>query len=387
MDLQQKARSPGDLFYARTFALLTLFVVGYLLYQLLLPLLVPLLWAIFIAFLLQPPHRWLTGHFHCNASLSALLLTLATLLILIGPLAGLVAAFAAQVANLLEAAQTFAGTKLDSTSDLLQLPVLGGLLRWIQVSAGISWAEIQEWTATGARAGLRFLAPFGGRLFLGALETAVSFVITMFVLFFFIRDGRRMAAVTRGLIPMSQADKSRLFGHLAGVLRAVVYGTGLTALMQGALVGIGFWILGLPAPLVFGALATVFALIPAAGTPVVWVPAAIVLAAQQRWGAAIFLVVWGLLLSTLDNFVRPYLVSGRADVGTLAVFVGVLGGIAAFGPIGLFAGPFILALVVALIRFTLEMRALHFGDPQAQAAHPPWAPEPKPEPREEDEAD
>jgi predicted PurR-regulated permease PerM len=93
------------------------------------------------------------------------------------------------------------------------------------------------------------------------------------------------------------------------------------------------------------------------------------MAAQGRWGAAIFMTVWGaLLVSLVDNIVRPMLVSGRANVGTLTVFIGVLGGIGAFGAIGLFFGPVILALIIALIRFMLEIRraekaALTAGEP------------------------
>jgi predicted PurR-regulated permease PerM len=82
-----------------------------------------------------------------------------------------------------------------------------------------------------------------------------------------------------------------------------------------------------------------------------------VLAVQGRWGATIFMVIWGaLLVSLVDNVVRPMLVSGRASVGTLTVFIGVLGGISAFGAIGLFLGPVVLALIIALIRFMLDVR-------------------------------
>jgi predicted PurR-regulated permease PerM len=116
-------------------------------------------------------------------------------------------------------------------------------------------------------------------------------------------------------------------------------------------------ITGLPSPVVFGVIAALTALLPFGGTALVWVPAAIVLATQDHWGWAIFMVVWGaLLVSLVDNFVRPWLVSGRADVSTLTVFIGVLGGLAAFGAIGLFLGPVVLALIIALIRFVLEMR-------------------------------
>ena len=130
----------------------------------------------------------------------------------------------------------------------------------------------------------------------------------------------------------------------------------------GASHGIGFAVAGLPSPIVFGVLAALFALVPMAGTPVVWVPAVIALAVQQRYYAAVALLAWGGFVVTIDNFLRPWLVSGRAQVGTLTVFIGVLGGVAAFGPIGIFLGPLVLALAVALVNFALEGRTL--GEPK-----------------------
>jgi predicted PurR-regulated permease PerM len=143
----------------------------------------------------------------------------------------------------------------------------------------------------------------------------------------------------------------------------MVYGSGVTALVQGALISVAFAILGLPSPIVFGVLAALLALAPLVGPPVLWVPAVVLLASQGRWYAAIFLLVWGVMVSTIDNVLRPILVSGRAEVGTLTVFIGVLGGVAAFGAIGLILGPLVLALVIALVRFTLEVRHMEAEGP------------------------
>lgn len=89
----------------------------------------------------------------------------------------------------------------------------------------------------------------------------------------------------------------------------------------------------------------------------------IVLALDQRWGMALFLALWGVFVITIDNVLRPLLVSGPADVGTLTVFVGVLGGVWAFGPIGVILGPLVLALAIALVRFTLELRQTQNDSP------------------------
>jgi predicted PurR-regulated permease PerM len=346
--------SPASAFYARTFALLALAVVSYLLFQVLRPFLAPIAWAFFIAFLLHPAHARMLRKM--PAGVSAGLLTAATIVVLLGPLAGLVAAFGAQVADLLKYAQELAAEHRSTPADLASMPVLGPALAWLQETTGISFAQIQAWAVEVSRAVLKPLAALGQQAVLGALGTAIGFFMMIFILFFAIRDGRAVFSALRDLIPAPAEDRARLFSHLAEVTRAMVFGTGITALVQGALVGIGFAIAGLPSPIVFGVLAALLALVPMMGTPVVWAPAVIYLAANGRWGMATFLLAWGVFVITIDNVLRPMLVSGRADVGTLTVFVGVLGGVSAFGPIGIFLGPLVLALVIALIRFILEAR-------------------------------
>jgi predicted PurR-regulated permease PerM len=342
-------------FYTRAFALIALLLIGYLLYLVLAPFFAPIAWALFIALLLHPLHRRLTRRLRGRAAASAALLTLLAFLVVIGPLAGLGAAFASQVAELARQAQAYAVEhKPADLTDLAALPLVGPAFAWLQDNAGVSFAQLQAWAVEAAQTVLKALGSLGRAAFLGALGTVVGFALMTFILFFAIRDGKAIADTARALLPASEADKARLFGHLAAVTRALVYGTGVTALVQGALIGVGFAVVGLPSPIVFGVLAALGALIPLLGTPVVWVPAVIVLAAQGRWGAALFLAIWGGFVVTIDNFLRPWLVAGRAQIGALTVFIGVLGGVQAFGPVGVLLGPLVLALAIALVRFALE---------------------------------
>jgi predicted PurR-regulated permease PerM len=351
-------------FYARTFALATTLILGFAFYRIIEPFIAPLLWAAFLAFLFHPLHVRCTRRLRNRPQTSALLLTLLVFILFIGPLTALSAAFAAQTGELLQFVQTTVADQARSNvSDLASVPVVGRAVSWLDDTFGIDIAQLRGWLTVGAQRVLQTIASLGGKVFLGALGTVIGFALMLFVLFFFLRDGASMLSIVRELIPMSEPAKDRLFNHLAAVTRAVVYGTGLTALLQGALVAISFAIIDLPSPVVFGVITALAALLPFAGSGVVWVPAAIVLAVQQRWGAALFMVLWGaLLVSLVDNFIRPLLVSGRAEVGTLTVFIGVLGGIAAFGTIGLILGPVVLALIIALLRFTLELRRGD-GDP------------------------
>jgi predicted PurR-regulated permease PerM len=137
----------------------------------------------------------------------------------------------------------------------------------------------------------------------------------------------------------------------------VVYGCGLTAAVQGLLVGTGFAIAGLPGPVVFGVLAGLSALLPFGGAAIVWAPATVYLFASGHFGWGVFMAVWGGIVSVSDNFVRPMIISRYTPVPTLLVFLGVIGGVAAFGPIGFIFGPVILVLAIELLRFAEETLA------------------------------
>jgi predicted PurR-regulated permease PerM len=360
----------NDRFYARTFALVTCLVLGVALFKIVQPFLGPLLWAIFIAFLLHPLHLRLAARLRGKPQWSAALLTVLTFVVIIGPLTALSAAFAAQVGDLLQIVQDkVAGQTTGNVLDLANVPWVRQGLDWLNNTLDVDLAQLQSWFTQGSKEALQTLASLTGKVFLGAVGTVVGFVLMEFMLFFFIRDGEEMVLTTRELIPMAETHKAKLFDHLAAVTRAMVYGTGLTALIQGTLVGLAFLFVGLPSPIVFGVVAALVALLPFGGTALVWGPAALVLALQGRWGATIFMLIWGaVLVSLVDNVVRPMLVSGRANVGTLTVFIGVLGGLAAFGAIGLFLGPVVLALIIALIRFRQEMRRAEVAAKQALSA-------------------
>ena len=342
-------------FYGRAFVLCALALLAFLLFLVLQPLLAAIAWALFIAFLLDPVHQWIANRRWGGATLSSALLTLATIVLVLGPLTALGAAFAAEAADLLRRAQAFgAAHKPETPSDLETLPLVGTSIIWLREWFGISQGQVYSWAADGARAALKVMGSLTREAVLGAMGTVAGFVMAMFILFFAIRDGRALFARYQALVPMPASERAQLFDHLQSVARAVVYGSGVTALMQGALVGVGFALTGLPSPVVFGVLAAVLALVPFAGTPLVWGPAVVALAIQDRWYAAGFLLAWGTFITIIDNFVRPMLASSRARVHTLTVFIGVIGGVSAFGMIGFVLGPLILALSIAIAGFMVE---------------------------------
>jgi predicted PurR-regulated permease PerM len=347
----------GDRFYARVFGLAAAAILGLVLYRIVAPFVGPMMWALLLAFLLHPLHVRLTRRFKGRENLSASLLTLGAFVMLAGPLAGMSAAFVAQAADLVQWLQEKLARQSDRPFSLLSnVPMMDTAMQWLRDTFGVKPGQIQSWMAQATEVLPKFLAGLGGQIFLGAVNTVLAFIIMLFMLYFFVRDGDRFLDEMSDLIPLPPARRTQLVDYIAAVARAVVFGMGVTALVQGALVGVGFLIVGFSSPLVFGVLAALLALLPFGGTALVWVPAVLVLGAQSRWGMAVVMLVIGIISSSIDNVLRPLLISGRAEVSTIVVFVGVLGGTAAFGPTGLFLGPITLALILALLRFARETR-------------------------------
>ena len=347
-----------SIFYARVFALIVTAVLGYALVLIFSPFVHSMAWAAFLAFLLYPVNLQLRRRLRGRASAAGVLTVLAPIVILL-PLSALSIEFVAQISGLLRRLQRSAAEMdIKTFSDLQQFPWIARTNDWLQTRVGVSAEQVQSWLVSGTQDILQRAAGWSGSIFLGALSSLLAFAIMLFLLFFFLRDGDSMLARARQLIPLDEARKDRLFHRLSGVTRAIVIGTSLTALMQGVLLGIGFVIAGLPSPVVFGVLAALLSMLPVGGSAFVWIPAVLVLFFEGHWGFAIFLLAWGLMIGAFDNVLRPLLISGRARISALAVFVGVLGGIPAFGAIGVIAGPVLLSLALALIEFAEEGRQI-----------------------------
>jgi predicted PurR-regulated permease PerM len=351
------ANSDNGVFYQRLLGAAGLAIVAFLVFKIIEPFLGPIAWALFIGFLLQPQQEKLTRILRGRASIAAFTLTLLVLVLFLGPLTALAVAFARQAAELAGRLQNWVGTQEGSTfRHIDQIPVIGSALDWLDRNLQISTAHVQGWLIDGTRTLFQHLATFGGVAFLGAVGTVLSFTVMLFLLFFIIRDGRAIARQGAALVPLPPAQRDDLARRLSSVTHAVVRGTVVTAVVQGLLCGIAFTVVGLPAPVVFGVVAAVLSVVPFGGTALVWAPAVIILAAQGRYTQAVILVAFGVVISSVDNFLKPMLISGRAVLPTLAVFIGVLGGLAAFGMIGLFLGPVVIALVLALIEFAREKK-------------------------------
>jgi predicted PurR-regulated permease PerM len=274
-------------------------------------------------------------------------MTIAVSLAVIAPIAWLALVLRIELVRVWHDAQALVANGVQLPPAVLRLPWLGDQLRELAARAA------QDPHALGLE--LRRVTDHSfdhiARLVGGIGREAVKMAFTAVSLFFVYRDGERLAAqLARAL---EQVLGTRVHSYLRAIeqtVKAVVYGLVLTALVQGLLVGLGYWIAGAGAPVFLAALTTVCGLIPFAA-PTVWIGVCVWLFVKGSTAAAVGLAIWGaIVLGWTDHIVRPFLISREAAIPFIIVLFGVLGGLASFGLVGLFIGPVILAVLLAVWR-------------------------------------
>lgn len=311
------------------------------------PFIYPIVTATVIAIIFYPAHQQVQRVIK-SQSLSALVSTLLVILVVIGPMTVIVAAIIGEVQNLVELIQkesNESGGLLPYLNELIEQP-----LRWLRKYINVPQINLRNMVQGRLEALGEFLAAEAGALLGGIASTIVNIAITIFTLFFLFREGksarRRLAAV----MPLSNEQIDKLFTGIENTIIGTVYGGLVVAGVQGAMIGVALWLFGIPSPVLWAVVAGFFALIPLVGTAAVWVPSALYLLASGHYAQAIILAVWGGgVVGSMDNFLRPYLISGRVQMHTLLIFFAVFGGVSAFGFLGLFIGPVILAITTTLL--------------------------------------
>jgi predicted PurR-regulated permease PerM len=200
-----------------------------------------------------------------------------------------------------------------------------------------------------------------------------EFVMFLMALYYLFKDGESMLGRARALVPVFPGELDVFLSRFKAVVKATFVGGLLVALAQGTAAGIIYWILGIPSPLLWGALTALAALIPMAGSPLVWGPWVIVLFVQgEAWRAVLLAALGTGVVGILDNLLRPYLISNQTSVHPLLLLFGILGGIAAFGSLGLVIGPLAVSFGITL----LEVAAFRTSPalPRPPDLPPPEAP-------------
>lgn len=353
--------------YAVIFFLLAVLGIGFVCYRVLSPFLAAIAWAIVLAVAFEKPWSFLERRMPKHRSLAAALLTLAVAVVVLVPVSLLTGMLTNQVlAVVAKISTSLSADDVRSFSDFVTLPKVARVLDDARLQAGISPEDFQKLAAGVVTTVSAAAGALSGKLVLGIFDALLTVLLVIFLLFFLFRDGDRMAAATLDLLPTDAEGRSRMSRSLQSMLTAIFRGSLLCALVQGLLGAIGWWIAGLPSPVLAGVVMAFVSLLPVGGTALVWLPGAVWAWSTGHHTSAIFLFLWGLVVTSLlvDVVLRPMLVRGADELTTLIVFLGVFGGLAAFGLLGIFIGPVALAIAVAL----LEVMRFHASGPRLGAA-------------------
>jgi predicted PurR-regulated permease PerM len=322
----------------------TVLLVGWLAYRIVQPFLIEIGWAVVLAICLDPARIRLERRL--GPTRTALVLTLAALVLFVIPVVFVGIALVGQAGPAVSYLET-------------QLRNEGGAAAWFH--QGWEWARgrapflpdeqevIAKITASVGKAA-QVAAGQAGGLLKGVASVLFTLVITLGVLFFLLRDAASFARALRRVLPFGAEQNERLMTVASDLVSASVTATIAVAAVQGLIGGLTFALLGVSGSVLWGVMMFLLAFLPLVGATLVWAPAAIWLALSGSLVKGIILALVGLLvLSNVDNVLRPLLLAGKAQMNTLVLIISLMGGVSAFGFIGIVLGPLVAALVTALV--------------------------------------
>jgi len=331
----------------------------------LLPFVSALLWAVVLSASSWPLYRRLVKLLGGRRTLAALLMALAMICVILLPFIIIGATLADNVKELTTAAQRWMEAGPPAPPEwLAKVPVVGR-------PAVENWRTFAADSSKLFEAAKRFIEPLSGWLLnvglalgRGVLHLALSILIA----FFLFRDGGKAAERVSAAVERIAGERGTHLLEVAGnTVRGVVYGILGTALVQAVMAGSGFLIAGVPGASVL-ALLTFFLSVVPVGPPLIWFPAALWLFHQGSTGWGTFMLIWGVGVSSVDNFVKPWLISQGSAMPFLLIFFGVIGGALAFGFIGVFIGPTLLAVGYRLVaEWASTLRAAATADASKEA--------------------
>jgi predicted PurR-regulated permease PerM len=300
-----------------------------------------LAWAMVLVIVSYPAYEWLARRW--GTTMAAIASTVGVTLILIIPTLLVMGAFVRQ--------------GVDAVQEI-QLGVAGGHFRWVNDL----WTHIQQRFPDASPADLATVLRryadqaagyFASRLGAVLRNTAVFLFhlsVTILAMFYLFRDGNSIVKRLREVLPFEDAHRERMISEARDLVFASVTSSMAAAVAHGVMGGIAFALTGVHAPIFWGVMMGFFSLVPVVGSSLIWVPAALSLMVGGHIARGVILVViCGLLVGLVDNVVRPWLISGRAEMGGLVVFISVLGGISVFGMLGVVLGPIVVATAASLL--------------------------------------
>jgi predicted PurR-regulated permease PerM len=327
-------------------------VALYLCYLLIAPFYKPVIFSIVLAVLFYPMHAYV-GRWIQNRNIAAVLSTTLVVLLITSLSLFLGQALVSGLRDVYQSLSESGESKERLAVFIVQLSdrAIAVASRYIPIPV----SDVQNSILNQAEKAVAGLITMSAGAVGSLTSLALDGLIAFFVLFFLFRDGRSMLRRGSVILPLKTDQVRRLLKCVKDTLNAIAYGTIAMAAIQGTLTGLAFWFLGITSPVAWGIVTTLCALLPIIGTAFVLFPATCMLIFSGHWIKGLILLVWAVaVVHPVDNVLRPYLIGERVKLSTLYVFFALLGGLKTFGGLGVFIGPLILALTVALFRFLRE---------------------------------
>ena len=333
------------------FLLLALGAFLLLVAQLLLPYATPVGWAVVLALVFYPAYRALCHLMPRYPNLAAALMTLLVFSVVVVPSLLLTSILAREAVEGYQHLREFLSSRpLTGADAWTQHWMIAPVWNWLRERQASGDVNPTSLLLSAVRWSSEYLAGRASAIARNVVSFLIGLGIMLFTLFFAFRDGAELIRSAEEVIPMAPSDRRRIITRLQQTTLAVVQGLTVTAALQGVLVGLGLWVVGVEFAMLLGTAAFFLAFLPIGGATLVWIPTAIVLFFSGAWlRASIFAVYSMLVVSSVDNFVRPVVIGSQAQLSTPILFFGILGGLQAYGFIGLFFGPAILATFSVLM--------------------------------------
>jgi predicted PurR-regulated permease PerM len=330
----------------RPFFIALLFIVTLTFFWLIRGFMQPIFWAIALGIVVYPLHARLVRKLHDRESLAAVASVAIVVVVVILPLVGIGAAVTAEGAALYQRLEG-GGFGVEGLSSRVQqrMPQITGLIERV----GLDPARIEVQAQSAAVTASRFIAERAVAIGGGTLRGTIFFFLMLYLLFFFLRDGRGILEALIRALPLGDQRERHLLDRFAEVSRATIKGTLVVGIVQGAIGGIAFAVLGIGAPVLWGTVMALLSILPAVGTALVWLPAAIyLLVSGQIFGGIALIFVGVFVIGLTDNLLRPILVGRDTRLPDYLILLATLGGLAGFGLAGIIIGPTIAAFFLSV---------------------------------------
>lgn len=333
------------------------FLSIYLLYRILSPFLPSIIWAILLAIIFYPLFQKLQYLLKKRGILSAMIMTLLVLIVIVLPFTLLLTSLAGEVVDVYHRVEEIIKTgQLQAYWEKMkELPIA----KWILIKLGqqidLSQTDPLPLLLKNLKQISTFILNQTTTLVKGFSTFVAGFFFMLLSLYYLFKDGSRFFKGLKEIIPLPSRERDLLIQRFKDMIYATIYGGILIAMIQGFLGGLSFWALGLPSPIFWGTAMALLSFIPIGGTALIWVPAVILLLIGGAFIKGFILLGVGVLvISMVDNLLRPFFISTQTNIHPLLLFFSVLGGIQAFGLIGLVAGPLIATLFLTLIEIYIQ---------------------------------